>query len=159
MPVYLLRAGETEMIKIGWADDLARRVRAIQTAHYETLHIIRTIEGPSTAETWLHRRFIDRRVRFEWFRFDPAMLVVEIPAGLSEKANPACDELLSAFGGRAAVARITGAKLNAITQWRIAGVPHRHWFPLLDAAKEQGLASVNPALLERTRPAKIRVAA
>ena len=61
------------------------------------------------------------------------------------------DEFLSRFGGRAAVAEITGVKPNAVTQWRKAGVPFRVWFDLIDAAEKRGIPGVNREFLRSTR--------
>lgn len=61
------------------------------------------------------------------------------------------DAFLEALGGRAAVAEITGAKPNAITQWRQAGVPFKYWHRIIRAAHVRGLR-VDEELLERTRP-------
>lgn len=63
------------------------------------------------------------------------------------------DELITAFGGREAVAQITGAKPNAITQWRLAGVPYRHWPSLIEAASSRGINGVTFEALRQTRPA------
>lgn len=79
MPCYILQAGATDMVKIGWADsDVEGRRRELQCAHYEALSVIRVIECESFIERLMHRRFADRRVRGEWFRFSPEMLTVSV---------------------------------------------------------------------------------
>lgn len=62
------------------------------------------------------------------------------------------DDLIQAFGGREAVALVTGAKPNAITQWRYTGVPHRHWPALIEAANERHVSGVDFSSLQSTRP-------
>lgn len=52
------------------------------------------------------------------------------------------------------MAEITGAKPNAVTQWRVAGVPHKYWFAILEAASARNLDGVTRELLEQTRPAE-----
>lgn len=78
MPCYVIRAGDTAMVKIGWAEDPEQRCQALQTAHYATLQIIRVIDGPSVLERWLHSHYRSHAVRGEWFRFCPTMLTIEI---------------------------------------------------------------------------------
>jgi hypothetical protein len=77
MPVYIIRAGETGMVKIGWADDPESRCSDLQTAHYEELRIIRVMEGPRSLEGLLHGHFGARKHRGEWFAFCPSMLEID----------------------------------------------------------------------------------
>lgn len=72
MRTYIIRAGESEYVKIGRAMSPEERLKTLQIAHYETLRVIRVVTGD--AEKAFHRRFSSRRVRGEWFRFDPDML-------------------------------------------------------------------------------------
>jgi hypothetical protein len=78
MPVYLIRAGDMPFVKIGWADDVERRLSDLQTAHYEELSIIRVFVCERRVEGWLHHHFRDQHVRGEWYRFVPSMLTVAI---------------------------------------------------------------------------------
>jgi hypothetical protein len=43
MAIYIIQCGEQPFVKIGKADDPEKRRRALQGAHYESLHIIRTV--------------------------------------------------------------------------------------------------------------------
>lgn len=77
MPTYILRAGDTDKVKIGWTDCvMSRRIAYLQCGHYEKLHLIRLIEGHRAIERWMHLHFRAARIRNEWFRFEPAMLTV-----------------------------------------------------------------------------------
>ncbi len=78
MPVYMIRAGDTDMVKIGWAFAVEARLSALQCAHYEKLSVIRVIECELAVEHILHRRFADRKVRGEWFQFVPEMLTISL---------------------------------------------------------------------------------
>lgn len=82
---YIIRAGKSEFVKIGRAMHPESRCRELQTAHYETLHIIRTIKGD--AEKAFHLRFASLRVRGEWFRFDSVMLSFSPPAAEIDSAD------------------------------------------------------------------------
>lgn len=87
--IYFVRAGETDAVKIGFAQDVQRRVKAMQGDNHEVLTIIRTAIGGRQRERWYHNYFRHRRIRhlFEWFRFDPEMLTVEPHGHLGEMAR------------------------------------------------------------------------
>lgn len=73
--VYFLQAGESGPVKIGRTGKIDDRFKALQTGHYEQLRVVRKIIGQPSIERWAHRTFSSLRIRGEWFRFDPAMLV------------------------------------------------------------------------------------
>lgn len=80
MKTYIIRAGESGPVKIGRAMFPAERLAGLQTGHYEELRIIREIAGD--AERELHERFRALRIRREWFKFDPDMLICAVtPVG------------------------------------------------------------------------------
>jgi integrase len=59
-------------------------------------------------------------------------------------------EIIEKLGGRRSVSEITGAKPNAITQWRRKGIPPVYWHVLVKAAEERHVP-ISFALLARTR--------
>ena len=70
--VYILRAGNSAFVKIGWARDVARRVSELQTANSAKLRVLVTVPGDKGLEGRLHHRFREERHRREWFRLsDP----------------------------------------------------------------------------------------
>jgi hypothetical protein len=77
MPVYMIRAGKTDMVKIGWSlfSPNNRQIQ-LQFNHYELLKVIRVIEGPRAMERWFHLRFAEQNVRGEWFHLTSEMLTV-----------------------------------------------------------------------------------
>lgn len=79
MSVYFIRCGEDGPVKIGIASDVEARRTALQTAHFEELHVLRSVDGTHRHERWLHDRYAANHIRGEWFRFDPEMLSVELP--------------------------------------------------------------------------------
>ena len=143
MPVYVLAAGDTPMTKIGWAaSDVPGRVATIQPGCWETLRILRVLDGTRLTEGWLHRRFAVSRVQREWFRFDPAMLTVEPPGLLvlveqsGALGNAVGMELIrSQHGLMAKLALGLGLTRSAVASWskipgerlpdveRITGIP------------------------------------
>lgn len=70
--VYFVRAGEA--IKIGFAKDVARRVRSLQTGQAQRLELLGTIPGDRQRERDLHARFYHLRIRGEWHRSDKELL-------------------------------------------------------------------------------------
>lgn len=74
MAVYIIRAGDTEYVKIGRAQDVMRRFWDIQAHNHEPLNIIRLFAGGQYEEKRLHALFREQRLRNEWFKFHPDML-------------------------------------------------------------------------------------
>lgn len=91
MACYLLRAGQTVFVKIGYAIDVAERVTSLQTAHWEKLILLRTWSGDKVTEGWLHRQFAHHRIEREWFTFDAAMLQIEPPDLSMLRKGPSAD--------------------------------------------------------------------
>lgn len=74
---------DREFVKIGFATDITARMRALQTAMPQPLHLMLALPGTLKDERDLHRRFAADRVQGEWFRLSP-----EIEAFIeSEKSN------------------------------------------------------------------------
>lgn len=129
MPCYLLRAGETEKVKIGWAAGVQGRVRQLQAGCWETLHLLRTWDGEQPAEAWLHRRFSHLRIVREWFTFTPEMLSVEPPAHVKTARGGVVGDadsvrrIVSMFGGNAALGRAIGVSTTTVWFWLRYGIP------------------------------------
>lgn len=91
MPCYLLRAGDTDKVKIGFATDVTERMAVLQSAHWERLALLRTWDGDLITEGWLHKQFASARTIGEWFTFDTAMLEVEPPDLSGLRPAPSSD--------------------------------------------------------------------
>jgi hypothetical protein len=87
MPTYIVRAGDTDFVKIGRADDVADRMAELQTSNPEPLILLRVVDAHFETETAFHARFADSRVQGEWFRFDPDMLTYIPDAPRASKAK------------------------------------------------------------------------
>lgn len=62
---YFIQAESGGPVKIGKAKDPARRLKELQTSHYDRLRILATIEGDCERE--LHRQLKQHRMTGEWF--------------------------------------------------------------------------------------------
>ena len=65
--VYFVEAGIGGPIKIGWTQNLNRRVAELQTANAEKLHVLGTVAGTLDDEFTFHARFAHLRLEAEWF--------------------------------------------------------------------------------------------
>lgn len=65
--IYFLQNG-SGLIKIGFADDVEKRVAQIQPMAGENLSVLCVIDGGRKIETELHKRFSEFRHFGEWFK-------------------------------------------------------------------------------------------
>lgn len=72
--VYFI-ADEDGYIKIGHARNVLSRLASLQTASRQNLRLVATTSGSQADERALHARFASDRVRGEWFRPSPALLL------------------------------------------------------------------------------------
>lgn len=131
MPVYMIRAGDTDMVKIGWADDPEARRRELQCGCWEELRVIRTVDAPASAERWFHAQYAGQRVRGEWFRFTDGMLNIEAPFLLDANAGPVA-EIIDALGGPLAIGNALGLPPTTVGNWKARkSIPARYHGALL----------------------------
>lgn len=71
--IYFLLAPASNRVKIGFAVDPRRRLKAIMTGCPEPAELIGTMQGTRADERALHKRFKHLRVTGEWFRFDQTL--------------------------------------------------------------------------------------
>lgn len=164
MPVYLIQAGTVGPVKIGKADDPTSRLADLQTAHYETLRLLRVWDGGLIEEAGLHSRFSDLHIRGEWFAFSRAMLadvglteigvpvpvVMLVPEG-ADTIAPAdlAGHIIRCFGGATKIALVLDTRQNAVCLWRHSGIPWKFWHRLKDLSAEvPGLEGLSFAQLE-----------
>lgn len=74
MSVYLVRAGEHGPVKIGYAENVARRMIKMQADNHVRLILLRELTGGKAEEAVLHLRFADLRLHGEWFGFSRLMM-------------------------------------------------------------------------------------
>lgn len=80
--VYFISSGSTP-IKIGVSNDPAARLSELQTAHYQKLHLLYTVECASRAQAFelekaFHRWYDEKRIRNEWYDLTPAQITSDV---------------------------------------------------------------------------------
>jgi hypothetical protein len=66
--VYLLQSqGAQGVVKVGWTQDLHKRVRDLRAHHPHDLHLVAALPGSRGLERTLHQRLAARRLRGEWY--------------------------------------------------------------------------------------------
>lgn len=69
--VYFLRTGD--VVKIGFARNVHRRVRSMTTALSEAPEVLKVIPGTDETERYFHAHFDAYRQKGEWFRLEGAL--------------------------------------------------------------------------------------
>lgn len=70
--VYFIRDGAA--IKIGFSDQVKRRLRGLQTGHHATLELLGSVSAGALDDLSIHARFAHLRIRGEWFRAEPELM-------------------------------------------------------------------------------------
>ena len=96
MQVYFIQVGEDGPIKIGRTNDVANRLRGLQTAHHRELKVVH-VETPAKGQSGkleadLQLQFRDLCIRGEWFRPWPALLEYIGKAPITWEKITAMDE-------------------------------------------------------------------
>jgi hypothetical protein len=66
--IYFIGLENSDLVKIGFATNLANRLETLQTGNPEKMHFEESFLSYREAEKLLHRRFKADHVRGEWFR-------------------------------------------------------------------------------------------
>ncbi len=66
--IYFIKAEETPYIKIGYTQDIYRRMIKMQADCPVKLTVLKTVEGDKAYEKKLHRKFAAFHYRGEWFK-------------------------------------------------------------------------------------------
>lgn len=137
--IYIVRAGVTDMIKIGFANDVPARLRELQSGCWERLTVVREMPGDRTVERWLHGHFKAHCVRSEWFKFHPDMLTIVPPDDIaSATLSGPVAEVAAKFGSVTAMARAIGKAQGTVWDWVKNGmVPSQHIMMIIHVAQQQ----------------------
>lgn len=87
--VYVIQARGRAAVKIGYAKDIAKRLRQLQTGSPAKLKLIAVIPGDRDVERGLHDRFADHRLHGEWFhKSAPGLLDLIAPYRVRAARTP-----------------------------------------------------------------------
>jgi len=65
-------------------------------------------------------------------------------------------QIIAVFGGRDAMAELTGTRPRTVEQWLRIGVPHKHFGLLVDTARRHGIRGVSFEALYAAKAATLR---
>lgn len=138
MPVYMARFGTSDVVKIGYSTDIATRMAIISGPLWDDMIVLRAFEGTRKQEDYLHQRFAEHRIRYEWFRFHPTMMgdvglreITLSPRGpitvarhcgtkaafLSERSSELRDWMQSAHMDEVRLAKTLGVTTMSVCRW------------------------------------------
>ena len=72
--LYLMRAGDSGALKIGRANDPARRARDLQVGCPERIQVLAILPEMGSDEHYAHQRFAHLRLAGEWFSPSPEIV-------------------------------------------------------------------------------------
>lgn len=153
--IYFIRIGDHGPVKIGRAYNPAARLSTLQGAHWQTLRLVRTLEGDRLVERRLHRHYADLALRGEWFSWDDSMMTIEpLAAGPDGPIN----EIIELFGGTLRVAEIVRVRPESICRWRRSGyLPVWHGPVLRQAAVDHKINLPWELVWAALRPSRVRI--
>lgn len=117
--LYVIEAGDFAM-KIGWADDdVACRLRALQSGNHLDLKVRRIMDWPRRAEWAMHRRFVHLHLRGEWFKADIQILLVRLEdLDLPDSPLGQVSDIIEELGGPTAVSNALSVPTNTVVNWK-----------------------------------------
>lgn len=75
--IYFAQAGDEGPIKIGWSQDVERRMASLQVGCWVHVRLVATLPGRRIDEVAMHQRFAAARIRGEWFHHAPVLAWLE----------------------------------------------------------------------------------
>jgi len=97
--IYLIGSADHKHVKLGTTENVARRLRELQTGSPVQLQVLWTSPGGRPLEKALHRKLDAYRQHGEWFDLsghDPVELVRSVAQGMGVQVAPAETDLLQA---------------------------------------------------------------
>lgn len=112
MAVYFACAKGTDLVKIGYAVNVKRRIDVLQAGCPYTLTVARVIDGDQETEAAVHRHYRRQVFAREWFRWSDDMLEVVAPP---PRARTALHRAVEICGGQSALARKIGKRQSFVS--------------------------------------------
>jgi hypothetical protein len=127
MAVYFARAEGTNLVKIGYATIVQRRLVHLQAGCPYRLTLARVADGDRATEAGYHALFAEHHVDRDWFNWSPRM-AVETPTAIVPPAGGSFAELIDDLGGPTVFAARTGIGINAAKKMRSRNaIAAKHW--------------------------------
>lgn len=111
--IYFAKAEGTNLVKIGFATSVERRLLQLQAGCPHRLTIVRVTEGDRGTEAAFHALFAEHHLDREWFNWSPRM-AAEGPTVAAPPATGSFAKLIADLGGPTVVAARTGIGLDAV---------------------------------------------
>lgn len=89
--IYFIQQGDSGPIKIGYTNNISKRINALQSSSPEKLHLLGAIEGDKDRERVLQKFFHAHKMQGEWFK--PAPMVLNYIFGLIARPEDTIIEL------------------------------------------------------------------
>lgn len=68
--VYFIQGDSGGPIKIGYTEDVCKRLKVLQTGHFDTLIVLASFPASMKEEKNLHKKFSELQLKGEWFKPD-----------------------------------------------------------------------------------------
>jgi transcriptional regulator with XRE-family HTH domain len=113
-----MRAGDGGPIKIGFSEDIARRVVEFQTASPYPLELLRVVEGNTETEARVQKQFKSAALHGEWFNPVPEVLeAAGVERAPEADAEDVAGWLYEAGLSQCDLARIADVDQSTISKW------------------------------------------
>jgi DNA-binding transcriptional regulator YdaS (Cro superfamily) len=144
MPLYLAAARPLNVVKIGFANDVRRRLLLIGAACPAPIELLATRDGDKPLEFAIHRTARPWHVHGEWFRLDPgvetAFLSTPVPVRQRDGIHAEIEAAIAIVGSQRRLAELTGLAQQMVSKLLY---------------KERGISAETAVAIERATDGKV----
>jgi hypothetical protein len=95
--IYFVQTADNQFVKVGKADDVAKRMSGLQTGHPQKLKLLATMPGSHDEERAIHQRFSHLRTSGEWFHSTPEIVTFAVKSTALLNADIASKQIQAFF--------------------------------------------------------------
>lgn len=95
--IYFVQTADNQFVKIGKADDVAKRLSGLQTGAAQKLKLLATMPGGHEEERAIHQRFDHLRTQGEWFYSTPEIVTFAVKSTALLNADIASKQIRAFF--------------------------------------------------------------
>lgn len=136
--VYVVQCGSTNFLKIGYSENLQKRIESPQIGSPYPLQLLATWPGGWSLEQHLHRRFADLRQKGEWFYFPHHRQIEIYYAVMAFNVEAGNKAIVSRFPRKRLACSCPIPRITH-TEWRISSGYHQYRI-MMDRWFENGVA-------------------